>query len=203
MIGGSLRSSNHGARTAWGSIQNRVDATRGASLARPKAGLGVVLLSLHGGAADHARFDRSEKSTFRSLSGPLAADEDGERTSDFSKPAALRGLDIAFGLTFTTPQGRTVRGSPVFTTRRGAPLPKLRAWRLARRPDGGRRAQEIARAAAAAARALLLPRQERAASQATGWWRLRARSQTAGLQAWRFRSRCESAGRPAEASQLA
>jgi hypothetical protein len=98
----------YGARTAWGSIQNRVDATRGASLARPKAGLGVVLLSLHGGAADHARFDRSEKSTFRSLSGPLAADEDGERTSDFSKPAALRGLDIAFGLTFTTPQGRTV-----------------------------------------------------------------------------------------------
>ena len=99
-------------------------ATRGAILARPKAGLGVVLLSLHGGAAGHARIGRSGKSTFQPPSGPLAADEDGERTRDFSKPAALRGLDIAFGLTFTTPSG--VRSTPG-TTGRGAPLPKLRA----------------------------------------------------------------------------
>ena len=38
--------------------------------------------------------------------GLLAADEDGERTGDFSKPAALRGLDIAFGLTLDYPVGR-------------------------------------------------------------------------------------------------
>ena len=56
---------------------------------------------------------------FRPPSGPLAADEDGERTSDFSKPAALRGLDIAFGLTLTTPSG--VRSTPG-ATGRGAPL---------------------------------------------------------------------------------
>ena len=95
-------------------------STRGASLARPKAVLGVVLLSLHGSAAGHARFDRSKNSTFSAPSGPLAADEGGERTSDFSKPAALRGLDIAFGLRSTTPSGvlRTL-----FTTGRGAPLP--------------------------------------------------------------------------------
>ena len=29
----------------------------------------------------------------------------GERTSNFSKPVALRGPRIAFGLTFTTPSG--------------------------------------------------------------------------------------------------
>ena len=57
---------------------------------------------------------------FQPPSGPLAADEGGERTSDFSKPAALRGLDIAFGLTFTTPSG--VR-STLFTTGPGGPLP--------------------------------------------------------------------------------
>jgi len=44
----------------------------------------------------------------------------GERTSDFGKPAALRGLNIAFGLTFATPSG--VRSTPG-TTGRGAPLP--------------------------------------------------------------------------------
>ena len=38
--------------------------TRGAILARPKAVLGVVLLSHYGSAAGHARFDRSRKSTF-------------------------------------------------------------------------------------------------------------------------------------------
>jgi len=42
---------------------------------------------------------------FQPPSGPLAADEDGERTGGFCKPAALRGLDITFGLTFTTPLG--------------------------------------------------------------------------------------------------
>ena len=39
------------------------------------------------------------------------ADEGGERTSDFSKPAALRGLGIAFGLAFTTPPGGLARRS--------------------------------------------------------------------------------------------
>ena len=63
----------------------------------------MVLLSLHGSAAGHARFDRSKNSTFSAPSGPLAADEGGVRASDFSKPAALRGLGIAFGLTFTNP----------------------------------------------------------------------------------------------------
>ena len=47
---------------------------------------------------------------FQPPSGPLTADEDGERTDNFSKPAALRGLDIAFGLTFTNPSG--VRSTP-------------------------------------------------------------------------------------------
>ena len=79
----------------------------------------MVLLSLHGSTAGHARFDRSKKSTFSAPSGPLAADEGGERTGDFSKPAALRGHDIAFGLTFTTPLG--VR-STLGTTGRSAPL---------------------------------------------------------------------------------
>ena len=64
---------------------------------------------------------------FQPPSGWLAADEDGERTGDFSKPAALRGLGIAFGLTLTTPSG--VRSTPG-TTGRSAPLPKLRAWML-------------------------------------------------------------------------
>lgn len=50
----------------------------------------------------------------------MTADEGGERTGDFSKPSALRGLDIAFGLTFTIPSG--VRSTPG-TTGRGAPLP--------------------------------------------------------------------------------
>eukprot|EP00966_Prymnesium_polylepis_P199415 4621024-Prymnesium_polylepis.1 len=40
---------------------------------------------------------------FQPPSGPLAADEGGERTGDFGKPSALRGLDIAFGLRFTSP----------------------------------------------------------------------------------------------------
>ena len=81
----------------------------------------MALLSRYGSAAGHARFDRSKNSTFSAPSGPLplAADEDGERTSDFSKPAALRGLDVAFGLTFTNPSG--VRSTPG-TTGRGAPL---------------------------------------------------------------------------------
>ena len=57
---------------------------------------------------------------FQPPSGPLTADEGGERTGDFSKPSALRGLDIAFGLTFTIPSG--VRSTP-FTRGRGAPLP--------------------------------------------------------------------------------
>ena len=48
--------------------------------------------------------------------GPLAADEDGEHTGDFGKPAALRGLVIAFGLTCTAPSG--VR-STLGTTGRG------------------------------------------------------------------------------------
>ena len=74
-------------------------STRGASLARPKAVLGAVSLSLHGDAAGHARFDRARKSTFSHCLGlcALAADEDGERTGDFSKAGGLaRGLDIAF-----------------------------------------------------------------------------------------------------------
>ena len=66
----------------------------------------MVLLSLHGSTAGNARFDRSKKSTFSAPSGPLAADQDGERTGDFSKPVALRGLDIAFGLTIYYRVGR-------------------------------------------------------------------------------------------------
>lgn len=45
---------------------------------------------------------RSMRLALRVMSGCLTADEDGERTSDFSKPVALRSLEIAFGLTFTT-----------------------------------------------------------------------------------------------------
>ena len=86
----------------------------------------MVLLSLYGVGTGHARLGRSKNSTFQPPSGWLAADEDGERTGDFSKPAALRGLGIAFGLTLTTPSG--VRSTPG-TTGRSAPLPKLRAWR--------------------------------------------------------------------------
>ena len=80
----------------------------------------MVLFSLHGSAVGHARFDRSKNSTFSAPSGSLPEDEGGERTGDFSKPSALRGLDIAFGLTFTIPSG--VRSTPG-TTGRGAPLP--------------------------------------------------------------------------------
>ena len=57
---------------------------------------------------------------FFSTVWPAGRHEDGERTGDFSKPAALRGLDIAFGLTFTNPSG--VR-STLFTTGPGGPLP--------------------------------------------------------------------------------
>ena len=49
--------------------------------------------------------------------GPLTANEDGERTSNFTKPMALRGLCIAFGLTFTAPSGGR---SPPGTTGGGA-----------------------------------------------------------------------------------
>ena len=56
---------------------------------------------------------------FQPPSGWLTADEDGERTGNFSKPAALRGLDIAFGLTFTNPSG--VRSTPGTTGRGRAP----------------------------------------------------------------------------------
>jgi hypothetical protein len=50
----------------------------------------------------------------------LAAGKGGERMSNFSKPAALCGPGIAFGLTFTTPSAvRSTQG----TTGRGAPLP--------------------------------------------------------------------------------
>ena len=80
----------------------------------------MVLLSRYGSAAGHARLGRSKNSIFSAPSGPLAADEGGERTGDFSKPSALRGLDIAFGLTLTTPSG--VR-STLFTTGPGGPLP--------------------------------------------------------------------------------
>ena len=71
-------------------------------------------------------FDFVRSTACPHLSGPLAADEGGERTSDFSKSAALRGLDIAFGLTFATPSG--VRSTPGTTgrgasERAGAPLP--------------------------------------------------------------------------------
>ena len=62
----------------------------------------------------------SNNSTFSAPSGPLAADEGGQRTGDFCKPVALCGLDIAFGLRFTTPSG--VR-STLFTTGPGGPLP--------------------------------------------------------------------------------
>jgi hypothetical protein len=41
------------------------------------------------------------------------------KACELRKPAALRGLDIAFGLTFTTPPGGR---SPPFTRGRGAPL---------------------------------------------------------------------------------
>ena len=49
---------------------------------------------------------------FSAPSGPLAADEGGERAGDFGKPSVLRGLDIAFGLRFTTPSG--VRNGTLF-----------------------------------------------------------------------------------------
>ena len=75
----------------------------------------MVLLSRYGSAAGHSRFDRSKNSTFSAPSGPLAADEGGERTINFSKPVALRGPRIAFGLTFTTPSG--VRSTPGTTGR--------------------------------------------------------------------------------------
>ena len=42
---------------------------------------------------------------FQHRLGLWLADEGGERTGDFSKPVALRGLDIAFGLTITNPSG--------------------------------------------------------------------------------------------------
>jgi len=49
-----------------------------------------------------------------------AADEGGERTSNFSKQATLRGPRVAFGLRSTTPS--SVR-STLFTTGPGGPLP--------------------------------------------------------------------------------
>ena len=78
------------------------------------------LFSLYGVGTGHARLGRSKNPTFQPPSGWLATDEGGERTGDFSKPSALRGLDIAFGLTFTIPSG--VRSTPG-TTGRSAPLP--------------------------------------------------------------------------------
>ena len=81
---------------------------------------GTVLNSVQAGAARHARLGNPKIRLFQSSSGPLAADEGGERTSDFSKPAALRGLGGAFGLRFTTPSG--VRSTPG-TTGPGGPLP--------------------------------------------------------------------------------
>jgi hypothetical protein len=63
----------------------------------------MVLFSLYGSADGHARFDRSKNSTFLATVWWLAADEGGERTSNFSKPVALRGHRIAFGSTFTIP----------------------------------------------------------------------------------------------------
>ena len=80
----------------------------------------MVLFSPHGSAVGHARFDRSKNSIFSATVWWLAADEGGERTINFSKPVALRGPRIAFGLTITTPSG--VR-STLDTTGRGAPLP--------------------------------------------------------------------------------
>ena len=80
----------------------------------------MVLFSLYGVGTGHARLGRSKNPTFQSPSGWLAADEGGERTGNFGKLSALHGLDIAFGLTFTTPSG--VRSTPG-TTGRGAPLP--------------------------------------------------------------------------------
>ena len=75
---------------------------------------------------------------FQPPSGWLATDEGGERTSDLSKPAALRGLDIAFGLKFTTPPGGR---SPPFTRGRGArPSRKLRPVGSKEVPSLGRRA---------------------------------------------------------------
>ena len=82
----------------------------------------MVLLSHYGSAARHARFEVDFFARRLGLWPPT--NEDGERTGNFSKPAALRGLKAAFDLTLTTPSG--VRSTP-FTTGRGAPLPKLRA----------------------------------------------------------------------------
>ena len=81
----------------------------------------MVLLSRHGAAASHARLGSSKNSIFQPPSGPLTADEGGERTGGFSKPSALRGLDIAFGLTFTIPSG--VRSTPGTTGRGRAERP--------------------------------------------------------------------------------
>ena len=80
----------------------------------------MVLLSRYGVGTGHARLGRSKNSIFSATVWWLAADEGGERTSNFSKPVALRGPRIAFGLTITTPSG--VRSTP-FTRGRGAPLP--------------------------------------------------------------------------------
>jgi hypothetical protein len=79
----------------------------------------MVLFSLYGVGTCHARLGRSKNPTFQPPSGWLAADEGGERTGDFSKPVALRGHDIAFGLTFTTLSG--VRSTPGTTGARSAP----------------------------------------------------------------------------------
>ena len=63
------------------------------------------LFSLYGVGTGHARLGRSKNSIFSATVWWLAADEGGERTSNFSKPVALRGPRIAFGLKFPTPSG--------------------------------------------------------------------------------------------------
>ena len=71
--------------------------TRGVSLARPKAVLGVVLLSLHGSAAGHARFDRSKNSTFSAPSELLAATRTGgsqATLASYQPCAVIKSLSV-------------------------------------------------------------------------------------------------------------
>ena len=70
----------------------------------------MVLLSLHGSAAGHARFDRSKNSTFLATAWPSSDLEASECTGDVGNAVALRNLGMGVGLTFTNPWG--VRSTP-------------------------------------------------------------------------------------------
>jgi hypothetical protein len=90
------------------------------SKTRPIGIMASILRDAHRGrsrwaAVRHARLGSSSNSTFSAPSELLAATRTGGSQATFSKPAALRGLDIAFGLTITNPSG--VRSTPGTTGR--------------------------------------------------------------------------------------